>query len=534
MKRRKFLLASGASVIAGSATIGSISKPVVGLTFELSAVPNYDATDVNSLLVQFDKFVITPAYLDESDQIEFTVELTSDSNTVREQTKVNFTNGSKLDASKIWDQQNFSILMDGISNSKDELSGSVKITVNHSDIPEETYSDSFDISNNSPTADISSVNQVDVDQQFTLDGGNSSDPDGDSVSYKWDIDDDGKYEKTGESITHTYTSEGTKRIQLKVEDGNGGTATATKSVSVSRSAPTSSGGNRVVEKAIDGSTYRLHVFEDNGTFNIDGNYNNAYVLVVGGGGGGGQGEGGGGGGGGGGGVAVADNYSLSSGSYNISVGAGGAGGNLRDDIGEEGNRGGNSVFDVGGIEIVGKGGGGGAAANDNTDATNGGSGGGSADKGSGGAGDKGFATQPNTNGSGITDYGNDGGRQSRNDTGAGGGGATESGASNSGSDSGRGGDGVDLTNKFSSDFGDNGVFGGGGGGASNKSDTGGGSAGSGGDGGGGRGTDGGSIRDDGTDGTGGGGGAGVQGYGGTGRDGGDGGNGIVIVRIGPL
>ena len=251
------------------------------------------------------------------------------------------------------------------------------------------------------------------------------------------------------------------------------------------------------------------------TWDVPNNVDEVTVLVVGGGGGGGQGEGGGGGGGGAGGLAYAETYTISKDQYTVVVGDGGTGANLRDSTGESGQRGEDSYFG----DIVAYGGGGGAAANTHTDATNGGSGGGSADQ----DGEKGYATQPDTN-SRAEDYGHNGGGWNTNEHGAGGGGAGEPGEADDGSESGDGGDGRYYGDIFGDNYGENGWFAGGGGGATAVSD---GDRGWGGKGGGGRGSgdDGGNTA--GQDGTGGGGGAGSDA---ADRDGEQGGSGIVLIK----
>lgn len=63
MERRKFLLATGSAVLSG-ATLGVTQKPSFALEFELSGIPNRNPSNVNSILVQFSRFKLTPRYVD--------------------------------------------------------------------------------------------------------------------------------------------------------------------------------------------------------------------------------------------------------------------------------------------------------------------------------------------------------------------------------------------------------------------------------------------------------------------------------------
>ena len=67
---------------------------------------------------------------------------------------------------------------------------------------------------------------------FTAD---ASDPDGDALTYAWDLDGDGTDDQTGPeaAVTHVYATAGTYTLGLVVTDGNGGSASATLEVVVS-------------------------------------------------------------------------------------------------------------------------------------------------------------------------------------------------------------------------------------------------------------------------------------------------------------
>lgn len=278
-----------------------------------------------------------------------------------------------------------------------------------------------------------------------------------------------------------------------------------------------SGGDRTytITPSDDNRKYKVHVFEQTDSFEVDnkGSEGNVDVLVVGGGGGGGGSNGeGGGGGGGAGGLVYYENYSVSNGgSYNVRVGSGGSGGSGSSE--DNGGNGGDSEFDS--LRAIGGGGGG---SRQNT-GNNGGSGGGAGQNNTQG----GSALQPKTNPDANIDAGNGAPDNVTSGYGVGGGGADETGFTGGGDNGSRGGDGKDMSDKFGSSVGDNGYFAGGGAGGdnNNRSDNNRGGLGGGGDA---------NINSGGgenaTPNTGGGGGGAVE----DNTDGGSGGSGIVLVR----
>jgi hypothetical protein len=59
-----------------------------------------------------------------------------------------------------------------------------------------------------------------VGQQVTFDGTASADPDGTVASYQWDLDGNGSFEATGPNPTHTYNSDATVNVKLRVTDSD--------------------------------------------------------------------------------------------------------------------------------------------------------------------------------------------------------------------------------------------------------------------------------------------------------------------------
>jgi glucose/arabinose dehydrogenase len=97
----------------------------------------------------------------------------------------------------------------------------------------------YSIANQDPTAAIDATPQRGpAPLTVELDGSGSSDPDDDPLSFAWDLDDDGQYDDaSGESITHTFDSDGSHPVGLEVSDGRGGEGTAEVTIDVGNSPP---------------------------------------------------------------------------------------------------------------------------------------------------------------------------------------------------------------------------------------------------------------------------------------------------------
>jgi len=88
-------------------------------------------------------------------------------------------------------------------------------------------------SNEPPTAAFDhSPGDPSVDEPVTLDASGSADPDGSIATYEWDVDDDGSYEATGETVDHAFESPGDHAVTLRVTDDAGATDEVTGTVTV--------------------------------------------------------------------------------------------------------------------------------------------------------------------------------------------------------------------------------------------------------------------------------------------------------------
>src|SRR5581483_363849 len=94
--------------------------------------------------------------------------------------------------------------------------------------------DTLAITNHTPTADAGGPYNVDEGGSTTLTG-SGTDPDGDPLSYAWDLDNNGSFESSGKSVTFSAAnSDGpsSQPVALQVCDDSHACNTATTAVSV--------------------------------------------------------------------------------------------------------------------------------------------------------------------------------------------------------------------------------------------------------------------------------------------------------------
>lgn len=70
-----------------------------------------------------------------------------------------------------------------------------------------------------------------------FDGSGSSDPTGQSLTYAWDFTNDGSYDASGVTASHTYSGNGQYTAKLKVTDTDGNTNTTTRIIKVGQTPP---------------------------------------------------------------------------------------------------------------------------------------------------------------------------------------------------------------------------------------------------------------------------------------------------------
>jgi hypothetical protein len=94
---------------------------------------------------------------------------------------------------------------------------------------------SFTSSNQPPTAVIQAVpTSGPVPLTVNFNGSGSSDPDGDPLTYSWDLNGDGQFgDSTSPTPSFVYTVAGSYLVGLRVDDGRGGTNTTTVTITAS-------------------------------------------------------------------------------------------------------------------------------------------------------------------------------------------------------------------------------------------------------------------------------------------------------------
>jgi PKD repeat protein len=112
------------------------------------------------------------------------------------------------------------------------------------------------VENRAPLAAITLPAKVVAGQPATIDGSHSNDPDGTIAAWQWDLDGDGSFERSGQSVTATFNDWGTRTIALRVTDDWGVTSVATTQLRV-LAPPLAAGVVTTTSPTVNASTYFL-------------------------------------------------------------------------------------------------------------------------------------------------------------------------------------------------------------------------------------------------------------------------------------
>ncbi len=109
----------------------------------------------------------------------------------------------------------------------------VSVTVTDDDGDQDTTTTNVTVRNRPPTANAA-ANQTTplVGESVAFDATGSSDPDGQVTTSEWDVDGDGTFERTGETIATSFTEPGNRTVTVRVTDDDGVTDETTVTVHV--------------------------------------------------------------------------------------------------------------------------------------------------------------------------------------------------------------------------------------------------------------------------------------------------------------
>lgn len=118
----------------------------------------------------------------------------------------------------------------------------IRLRVTDSDNAQATAQQSITVSNPAPTASFTfSPSNPTVNQTVSFNGSASSDPEGQTLTYAWDLDGDGEFnEGSGPTASRAFTTGGNKTVQLRVTDPQNNSDVETKIVPVANRAPVAS------------------------------------------------------------------------------------------------------------------------------------------------------------------------------------------------------------------------------------------------------------------------------------------------------
>ena len=144
MDRRKFIFASGSALLGSTTLTGLYSLSSIALNFEITNVPRSDPSDVKSILIDFSKFSLVTSYIDDSKELDVTIDLKIDnqgSDIVQKQVSVK--NGESIKRSDL--SSELPLNVDKINSNEGFIDGEIKISVTHDSIGTESYKQRFTI-----------------------------------------------------------------------------------------------------------------------------------------------------------------------------------------------------------------------------------------------------------------------------------------------------------------------------------------------------------------------------------------------------
>jgi PKD repeat protein len=115
-----------------------------------------------------------------------------------------------------------------VTHTPQSLDEEVTLTVTDEYGAEDVETKQYQLKNNKPTAKFYSESAPKLGKQVTYNAKNSFDPDGHELTYKWDFDEDGDTERTGETVKYQFESSKNGVAKLTVVDEYGKTDSITQ------------------------------------------------------------------------------------------------------------------------------------------------------------------------------------------------------------------------------------------------------------------------------------------------------------------
>jgi len=142
-----------------------------------------------------------------------------------------------------WDWTNDGVYDDSSAVAKishtypDNFTGSAKLQVKAQDGLRGTALAQVTIANVAPVAQAGGPYAGGVNKAIPLSGSATDAGSADVLTYAWDLDNNGTFEKAGQNVNATFASTGTKKVKLQVKDDDGGVSVDSANVEVGSGAP---------------------------------------------------------------------------------------------------------------------------------------------------------------------------------------------------------------------------------------------------------------------------------------------------------